>query len=156
MYSNYYTIERKNKAKEAYLDYKKLDGFKVRPKNKVEYEGVIVNKLLVIKPSFIEKLLKRKVKRKLDLYLNYVIQIIDSDDDDTSNINGVLNDLKRYQNIVEYNYRKFLDEKYIELLLKKMALLEHELKTKLFMQQNRFFQEEEITKEPEEIHHRSR
>ena len=53
-----YTIE-KNKFdnKIVQLDSSKMDGFKVTPKNEITYEGVAVNSLLLMKPSFIVKVI---------------------------------------------------------------------------------------------------
>ncbi len=115
------------------IDYKKLNGYRLIPKNRVEYEGIIVNQLVIINQSFIEKVLKKKIKRKLDLYLKLIIQVLgeDSSSDDGESIRVALNDLSRYRNIVEFKYQKYLDEKYVALLLQKIALLEHELKQKL-------------------------
>lgn len=114
-----------------YMDYNKLKGFLVQPRNHVEYDGVVVNKMILIKPSFIEKILKRKVKRKLDAYLQYIIRLMDEEDnEDGAVIEMVLNDLDRYKRLIINKYRRYLDEKYIELLMKKITLLERELNIK--------------------------
>ena len=70
------------------IDYKKLNGYRLIPKNRVEYEGIIVNQLVIINQSFIEKVLKKKIKRKLDLYLKLIIQVLgeDSSSDDGESI----------------------------------------------------------------------
>lgn len=126
-------------VKEAYknclvaIDYHKLNGYKLNPKNQVEYEGIMVNQLVLINSSFIEKILKKKIKRKLDLYLNLIIQTLgeEADGETGESLRHALNDLSRYRDIVEYKYQKYLDQKYVALLLQKIALLEHELKQKL-------------------------
>lgn len=129
-----YSIQKKKEEKIASkINIDKLKGFQFLPKNNIEYPGVEVNSMLVIKPSFIEKLLKKKIKRKLEYYLNYMITIIDesdSDPDDAS-LRQALNDLTRYKQTVESKYRKYLDDKYMDLLNRKIALLERELKTKI-------------------------
>lgn len=128
----YYSISKENVYFEInYLDYKKLRGFKFTPKNKVKYNGVKVNKLIVVKLSLTNNILKKKIKRKLDMYLKYVVQILDSDDEDSGVIELALNDLERYRRTVINKYQLYLEKKYTNLLLKKIDLLEHELKTKL-------------------------
>ena len=89
--------------------------------------------MLVVKPSFIEKIVKKKTKRKLDYYLNYIINIIDSSDEDPDDapLRQALNDLTRYKEMVQNKYQQYLDDKYISLLMKKILLLERELKTKI-------------------------
>lgn len=141
------------------IDYEKIDGFKITPKNKIDYPGIKVNSMIIIKPSFIEKVLKKKVKRKLDYYLDYIVTLVgnstDYDEDDDEGLREALNDLTRYKEIVEYKYRKYLDDKYINLLLKKIALLEREIKAKIVYQkvkQEKTYLED--TYEEEIIHRR--
>ena len=129
---HYYVCKKGNDRQLIYLDYDKLKGFGFSPKNNVKYDGIIVNKMVIIKPSMIEKVLKRKIKRKLDLYLKLIIRFIESEDSDNGEtLREALNDLSRYKNIIDYKYKKYLDEKYLKILLKKIAILEYELNNKL-------------------------
>ena len=147
MREQHYYVCRKGKDKQiVYLDYDKLKGFGFSPKNNVKYDGIIVNKMVVIKPSMIEKVLRRKIKRKLDLYLKLIIKFIESNDGDTGDaLREALNDLTRYKNIIDYKYRKYLDEKYLNILLKKITLLEYELNSKLISINNYAYEEEKIS-----------
>lgn len=133
-----YKLDQKNKFEglNISVDIKKNNGYKVTPKNKVKY-GVAVNEMFIINPSLIEKLLRRKIGAKLDNYLQYIITVLDDEESDAGKISTVLSDLNRYKEIVKNNYRQYLNEKYIELLLKKIELLEYELKRKL-MQLNAY------------------
>lgn len=135
-----YVIEKhKYDDKTVKIDNSKIDGFKITPKNEISYDGVVVNSLLLMKPGFIEKILKKKNQRRLEYYLQYIINLTESEDGDTnpSVIGEALNDLNHYRDIIEYRYRKYLDDKYVDLLLKKVNLLERELKTKLvYIQMN--------------------
>ncbi len=108
------------------------DGFQITPKNQLQYDGITVNKLVIMKPSLVEKILKRKIQKKLELYLNYIVEVIDSDEEDGSNgnLNEILGELTRYKEILRYRYQKYLGEKYVELMSKKIELLEYELKLK--------------------------
>lgn len=129
---HYYVCKKGDDRQLIYLDYDKLKGFGFSPKNNVKYDGIIVNKMVIIKPSMIEKVLKRKIKRKLDLYLKLIIRFIESEDSDNGEtLREALNDLSRYKNIIDYKYKKYLDEKYLKILLKKIAILEYELNNKL-------------------------
>ena len=129
---HYYVCKKGNDRQLIYLDYDKLKGFGFSPKNNVKYDGIVVNKMVIIKPSMIEKVLKRKIKRKLDLYLKLIIRFIESEDSDNGEtLREALNDLTRYKNIIDYKYKKYLDEKYLKILLKKIAILEYELNNKL-------------------------
>lgn len=126
-----YKIDKKKINDKTQIDMKKLRGFKIRPLNNIQYDGVKVNKLLIIKPSFVEKVLKRKTKRKLELYLEFVINILESEDGNNGDkIAIALNDLTRYKSIVKNNYRIYLDDLYYQLLMKKMDVIEKELKVR--------------------------
>jgi hypothetical protein len=115
------------------IDYKKLDGFHFKPVNNISYAGVTVKRMIMINPTFVERVLKRKIKKKLETYLRFIISIIDADDSDTdiTGLRAALNDLTRYKETVRYKYRQYLDEKYATLLLQKIELLEQELKNKI-------------------------
>ena len=129
---HYYVCKKGNNKEIIYLDYDKLKGFDFEPRNNVKYDGIVVNKMVIIKPSMIEKVLRKKIKRKLNLYLNLIIKFIESDDSDNGDaLMEALNDLTRYKNIINYKYKKYLDEKYLNILLKKIALLEYELNSRL-------------------------
>ena len=57
--------------------------------------------------------------------------VIDDDDEDPENLELVIDDVARYKNIIMNKYSKFLDKKYIKSLLKKVGMVELELKEKL-------------------------
>lgn len=144
MEKTYTIVKEQTNGEKIYIDYSKFNGYKVKPRNNVKYDGVKVNSLVIMKPSFIEKLLKKKVKRKLDFYLQYIISLMDNDEEgEVGNLRLALDDLARYKSIVEYKYQKYLDQKYISLLLKKMDILEHEIKMKLIYKQEEVYELEE-------------
>lgn len=132
MNKGYYISRQSKNGEIIYMDYDKYRGYNIVPKNKVKYDGVRVNKMIIVKPSMIEKILKRKIRNRLDLYLKTIIELMEeSSDDNPSTLREALNDLTRFKNIIEYKYKKHLDEKYIRLLSKKIEVLEYELKKKM-------------------------
>ncbi|MFV0249912.1 MAG: hypothetical protein ACK5HP_02620 [Bacilli bacterium] len=148
MKKNNYIVSKTNSYGDLIvIDYSKINGLKLAPKDGLDYPGVSVNSFTIIKPSFIEKALKRKIKIKLNYYFQNIISFLDDDDsnqktidkysdeeDDGTRYMEVLNDLTRYKNIVEYKYKKFLDDKYISFLQKKISVLENEIKSKIINQ----------------------
>lgn len=124
-----YIVVRSNKEISLIAkEYKKIKGYQLNPKNTFDYP-LYVNTMTIVKPVFIDKILKKKIKKRLDFYLQYIID--ETEDDDASSLKEALDSVSRYKDTVEYKYRKFLDDKYIDLLLKKINLLEHELKSKI-------------------------
>ncbi len=127
-----YSIDKKQGNNVAKIASQNIDGFKFKPKNKVKYNGVKVNEMVFINNSFIENILRRKIKNRLDLYLDYVVNLSDSDDTDGTKIEMAMNDLTRYKSIIKRKYRKYLEQRYVELLLKKIDLIEYELRMKYY------------------------
>ena len=63
--------------------------------------------------------------------MNFLINAADEDDDDSEALQLVIDDIERYKNIIINKYSKFLDKRYIKSLLKKVNMVEKELKAKL-------------------------
>ena len=141
MKKNYILAKKNNNGEITFINYSKIDGFKITPKNNVDYPGIEINSMFIIKPIFIEKILKRKNKIKLNYYLNY---IMDEADDSDGDIMEVLDNIERYKGIIEYKYRKYLDDKYINLLNKKLNLVERKIKAKLIYKQLDLEEKEEV------------
>ena len=80
----------------------------------------------------------KKIKKKLDMYLQFLITVLEEDDTDGGHLMFALNDLERYRRLVINNYKKYLEEKYIKLLMNKMDLIEQELKSKIKVDINNF------------------
>ena len=128
----YYVVIKTSSSVSCYLSESNVDGFRIKPQNNVKYDGVEVSYLTVVEPSLIENVLKRKITKKLDEYLKYLIGILDTDDDtDPDDLNLVINDLQRYKSIIMNRYAKYLDPYYIRRLLSKVKLVENELKRKI-------------------------
>lgn len=132
----------------VYLNVDKNSGYKVSPKNNLKYDGIKVNEMIFIKPDLIKKIIKRKIKNKLDYYLNFLIS---DDENNDSDARKALDELQRYRYFVKEKYNIFLDEKYISLLNNKFDILERNLKSK-FITKNK----ESERKIIEEEHTRSR
>ena len=125
-----YLLVKDKKEENVETDLKKISGFVFNPQNNIKYEGILIDEIKLTKPELIEKVLKKKIKRKLGLYTQLIIELIDSSDEDDGTIDIVLNDLERYKRVINNNYKAYLSKKYLDLLLKKIDLLENELKKK--------------------------
>ena len=133
--SKYYICDKDNKELVyGYLDYDKITGFKIKPRNNIEYEGIEVSRLILVEPYLIECVLKRKTRIKLNAYLKFLISTLDSDDTDDGELSAVLEDTRRYKRIIMNKYSKFLDPKYIKSLLFRVKFIEEELKSKIYDQ----------------------
>ena len=122
-----YSIYKKDYNGEITLNIEK-DGYHFNPKNTIDY-GLEINEIIVIKSSLIEKIIKKKIKNKLDLYLQLLIEKLDGDESDDSR--RALGDLQRYRLVVNKKYGFYLDNKYLELLNKKFDVIEREFKSNI-------------------------
>ncbi len=122
------------------LDFTEISGFKIRPKNKVKYDGVEVNKLTIVSPYFIDNVLKRKTKRKLNAYLQFLFNSLEEDDTTGDDLGLILEDTKKYKAIIISKYSKFLDINYIRELLFRVTFIEEELKMRIRQEHKSFNQ----------------
>ena len=150
----YHLYKRKTKERKVELNTKKEIGYTIKPKNTMKYEGIVVNSMTIIDDYLIKTLLKKKIKKKLDMYLQFLITVLEEDDTDGGHLMFALNDLERYRRMVINNYKKYLEEKYIKLLMNKMDLIEQELKSKIKIDINNFSFEEKELEEPKKSRNR--
>lgn len=128
MTKKYHLEKENNKKKLNDCNLKQMNGYSFKPKNKIKYPGVIVTKIDVINPTLIEKLLKKKVKKKLDIYLQYLIYLLNESDGEEGATDMVLDELERYRQMVNNCYQKYLTEKYMRLFNEKIEFMKYEVK----------------------------
>ena len=51
---HYYVCKKGDDRQLIYLDYDKLNGFGFSPKNNIKYDGIVVNKMVIINPEHID------------------------------------------------------------------------------------------------------
>ena len=141
---HYKLYKRKIKQRTVNLNSKKQIGYTIKPRNKMKYEGIVVNSMTIIDNGLIQILLKKKIKKKLDMYLQFLISVLDEEDTDPGHLMFALNDLERYRRTVINNYKKYLEQRYLKLLMNKMDLIEQELKAKIKIDIKDFFIQENI------------
>src|SRR5574344_1643063 len=145
----HYLVYRKEQECYSFINEKDINGFIFRPLHDECY-GISVSKIILIKPEFIERVLKKKIKRKLDLYLEIIMEMFDEDDEweDPSNLRHALNSLERFKSLIRNNYRIYLEERYLKILANKIALIEKELKQRItyleYMELEKENKEEEL------------
>lgn len=123
----HYLISKKSLSGDViYLNIDDNMGYKVNPKKELLYDGIKVSEIVFVKYDLINKIIQRKIRNKLDMYINYLI-----DDDDASDARRALGDLQRYRYFIKKKYAKFLDTKYATLLNNKLDILERNLKSKV-------------------------
>lgn len=111
----------------TYMEYEKLKGFSVKPKNKVTFEDMInVNEMILINPTLIEKLITKKCTKSFDRIIK-MVSVVSDDDSDDSGYMLILDEIERFKNLLVNKYKKYMEEKDFELNLKKLDLLKEEI-----------------------------
>lgn len=144
IYLKKHILEKENKVVNEQINVSLNDGLKLKPRNLDKYDVPNVDTIMFFNKSFIEKILHKKLVRKLNYYLKYILELLNDDSASGDTIREALNDLTRYKSIVEYKYQQYLDEKFLEQFMRQMDTLEKELKMRLLYQS--FYDEPEETK----------
>ena len=111
----------------TYMEYEKLKGFSVKPKEGTSFEDMInVNEMILINPSLIEKLIFKKCNKAFDKILKMISIVSDDNDDDDSGYMLILDEITRFKNLLINKYKHYMEEKEYELNIKKLELLEQE------------------------------
>lgn len=114
----------------GYIDIDNVKGFGIKPRNSIKYDGIEVGHLTIASPELIKKVLLRKTKRKINIYLNYLLSTTE-EDDDSGESELIIDDVARFKAIIINKYSKFLDKRYIASLLKKIRFVEKQLISKI-------------------------
>lgn len=125
-------VKTKDEKTIKYFEYDKVKGYNIKPKNTVKFEDAInVDKMILINPSLIEKMIDKKVKRKFDYLINLMSVVCDPDNESSDGLYLALNEAEKFRTEILNKYKKYLQEEKLELLEKKLYILEDELKLRI-------------------------
>ena len=127
---HYLIVKDKNKKEIAYFEYDKLSGYNMTSKNKnIKLKDAInVNKMIIINPSFIEKLINKKINTKIKKLIDLIANIYNSDDDDPAGaLMQALNEVEKFKREMINKYMDYMTKEQIRLLEKKIEILEKEV-----------------------------
>lgn len=125
-------VVKKNEEENTitYMEYEKRKGFKVKPKNKVNIDDMInVNEMIIINPSLIEKLIDKKSERTLNKLFK-MLSLLGDEEDDDAGFMVILDEVARFKNLVMSKYIEYMKEEKYKILLKKIEILEEEIKAR--------------------------
>lgn len=137
MIRNNYYLHKDNKSGEiTYLEFDKRQGYQITPKTRVE-DAIEVSKIVMIKPSFSEKIIKKKIDIKVRMLLKTLEKIEENDGDDEDGIRKSLMDAERLKLNILNTYVKYLGHTYMSLTLKKIQIIINQLRVNLYRIQSR-------------------
>lgn len=129
---NYFISKDTTDGEIVYLEYNK-DGYKVNPKAKKKDE-IEVNKIVFVSPNLTEKLLKKKINKKISkLLLELNTTYDDEEDGGAARFRNMYLEAEKLLNYLINIYSKYLGKTYTELTIKKLKIIINEYNNKLYM-----------------------
>ena len=129
----YLIVKKKDEKAITYFEYDKIQGYNLSPKKGLKIEDAIdVNKIVIINPSLANKVAKKKFDLKLKKFLKLLNVIFETDDETGTTYMEALNELSKLRTELLNKYKKHLEQEEYELTEKKLGIIEHELKIRLF------------------------
>ena len=102
------------------------DAYNFTPKKKDKFN---INKVMLVEPSFISKIAKKNLQKKLNTLLKQV-QIVLDDETDDEGAGYVLGEIERMQALIITTYAKNIDNEYLSLIMLKLDALKNEVAIK--------------------------
>ena len=138
-----YSVDNKKKNKNKLIDKTELielDGFIMGSKNKVyKIGGNEVRDIKVVDNKLATTLVNAQVSKKYQKLINYLTELLVDDDDSGDTYREVLNQIEKFRQEIKNKYRKFLKEKELEAMSKKLIILQKEANKRLFEIQNNVY-----------------
>ena len=138
-----YSVDNKKKNKNKLIDKTELielDGFIMGSKNKVyKIGGNEVRDIKVVDNKLATALVNAQVSKKYQKLINYLTELLVDDDDSGDTYREVLNQIEKFRQEIKNKYRKFLKEKELEAMSKKLIILQKEANKRLFEIQNNVY-----------------
>lgn len=148
----YHIIKDSEDKSITYFEYDKIEGYDIAPKKNAKIEDAInVTKVVIINPSLANKVAKKKVDIKFRKLVELLNVIFESDDDTGDAYHQGLDETERLRQELEDKYKKHLTDDEYDIMNKKLGILEHELKVRIF-----YLEKEKSYEEEHEIGRRSR
>ena len=131
-------VKTKESREIKYFEYDKISGYNIKPNPKLKFQDAInVNKMILINPSLIEKMVEKKIKRKFDYLINLLSIVYENDDDTGDGLQLALNEAEKFRTELCNKYKQYINEEKYELMLKKISILEDELYLRMQYMMNR-------------------
>lgn len=144
---NYSVSRVKTTGEVMYFEYDKVEGYRVNPKTKKE-DTIGVSKIVFVNDSMSEKIIRRKIDKKIAFLLAQLKLIEEDSNPDEGGIKRNLMAAEKLKLQIINNYVKYLGHTYHGLTLKKIQIIINQLRFKLYTirdkerENNLFFERE--------------
>jgi hypothetical protein len=122
-----------------------LDGYTFKPKNNVD--SLNVSEVTIVDDSLIDTILTIKFDKQFKKVVRIALKVINDDDADDSDTQFVLDEVELVREILLNKYQKYISKQKEVLFLKKLRLIENEMRLKqVAIKQKAIFLEQEKSK----------
>ncbi len=142
--NHYLIVKEKNKKEVVYFEYDKIDGFNMTSKTKnIKLKDAInVNKIVIVNPSMVEKLVNKKINNRMKKLINLIINIYDTEDDPGSSLMQALNEIEKFKREMINKYLNYMNKKQLNSLEERIRMLEGEVTRKSYIINENSMEEE--------------
>ena len=120
---NSFILKNDDEEKKVLL-YEEKKSYSFTPKNGYKK----VKKITVLDKDMVSSILEDKIVKKYNLLIKIIYDLITSDDTTSGDVLAAYTELDRIRNILLYKYNEYLRKEFIDKYLKKLYVLELELK----------------------------
>lgn len=125
-------VKTKDSKEITYMEYDKIDGYQITPKNNLKFADAInVKSMILINPSLIEKMVDIKARKRFNHLINLLAIIYEDDDTSGEGLRLAHNEAEKFRMEIINKYKKYISEEKLELLENKLAILEDELNLRM-------------------------
>lgn len=129
----YLIVKEKNDSSITYFEYDNMEGYDLSPKKNVKIKDAInVNKVVIINPSLMNKVATKQINLKFKRLLQLITVIFEDDDTSGNAYREGLNEISKLRLEAKTKYFRYMKQEEVEMIEKKLDILEHELKLRLY------------------------
>ena len=147
--SKFLVVKNKDEKDVKFFEREKLDGYNLTIKKNVHFADAIdVNRVMIINPTFIDKIATRKINTKFNKLINMMQIVCEVGDEDESGegYRIALDEAEKLKQELWNKYRKFITEEKLALMMKKIEILEDELKLRQELLHDALLREAELNR----------
>lgn len=123
-----YVIEHNGEEKKLTYHNVKIVGLSVTPKNNVKDLTIKADKIILIDPNLCETYIRRRINKKIDKVIKFMIKILNDEDTTDGDAGLVLDEVNKLKGIIINKYKEYMLESEYKTLLTKLILIEEEFK----------------------------
>jgi len=123
-----YLINKAHKD-DSVVRFKDVDGYTFRPRVK-KSDYIKVKEVKIVDPMMIDKILSQKFEKSFRKIIELAMIVINNDDADEGDCEIVIDQAELLREILLTRYQKFINHDKEQLFLKKLRLIENEMRMK--------------------------